>query len=175
MPQSACTHAVRRLQVWLLLMPLSHWATATSPASALSCAACTARIKCLPFPARPLKLHLALVSDVLCRLPPAALTAHACCCCSTSQQLMFAYYLAHKLLPAVEGIMGLHEEEVSTRRLHCNKLHCTAPAAPARTAIAVCGSCPACYQMLQAHLPSTPPVCSTLASKVCLIGWFMTA
>lgn len=35
--------------------------------------------------------------------------------CSTSQQLMFAYHLAHKLLPHVERIMAAQQEEVGTR------------------------------------------------------------
>lgn len=32
--------------------------------------------------------------------------------CSPSQQLMFAFSLAHRLLPEVERIVGLHQEEV---------------------------------------------------------------
>ncbi len=32
--------------------------------------------------------------------------------CSESRQIVLAYHLAHRLLPAVEHIMALHQEEV---------------------------------------------------------------
>lgn len=50
-----------------------------------------------------LQLFLPAAQRISCLLPHTA--------CSPSQQIMFAYHLAHKLLPAVKSIMRLHQEE----------------------------------------------------------------
>lgn len=48
---------------------------------------------------------VAVIINPIIPLPPASV-------CSVSRQIVMSYHLARRLLPAVEQIMALHQEEV---------------------------------------------------------------